>query len=145
LLKCIGCVGSHIMFSFINFDKFCDILLGALHFTITKTLKKPHNTTDSHHSSKQKHHEWKQGERSRWWWRVALPLQTWSDCNRIIALIGRPNTDSVPNIPVQLLRKQRLLRYVIMSPVHTVTIRCHGTRKRYKCVPSLRRIKRVRE
>jgi len=39
----------------LRFDKFYDTFLCPLHFTITKTLKKPHNTTDSHHSSRQKH------------------------------------------------------------------------------------------
>jgi len=32
------------------FDKFYDTSLSPLHITVTKTLKKPHNTTDSHHS-----------------------------------------------------------------------------------------------
>jgi hypothetical protein len=44
-------------FSFIKLDKFYDILLSPLHFTITKTPKKPHSTTDSHKSSRQKHQE----------------------------------------------------------------------------------------
>jgi hypothetical protein len=44
-------------FSFIKFVKFYDILLSPLHFTNTKTLKKRPNTTDSHHSSRQKHQE----------------------------------------------------------------------------------------
>jgi hypothetical protein len=39
-------------FSFIRFDKFYDTFLSPLHFTITKTLQKPHNTSDSHHSSR---------------------------------------------------------------------------------------------
>jgi hypothetical protein len=34
----------------LRFDKFYDTFLSPLHFTITKMLKKPHNTTDSHHS-----------------------------------------------------------------------------------------------
>ena len=41
----------------LRFDKFYDTFLSPLHFTITKTLKKPHRTTDSHHSSRQKHQE----------------------------------------------------------------------------------------
>ena len=41
------------LFSFIKFDKFYDTSLSPLHFTITKTLKKPHNTTYSHYSSRQ--------------------------------------------------------------------------------------------
>jgi hypothetical protein len=36
------------------FDKLYDTFLSPLHFTITKTLKKPHNTINSHHSSRQK-------------------------------------------------------------------------------------------
>jgi len=36
------------------FDKLYDTFLSSLHFTITKTLKKPHNTINSHHSSRQK-------------------------------------------------------------------------------------------
>ena len=36
-----------------RFDKFYDTSLRPLHITVTKTLKKPHNTTDSHHSSRQ--------------------------------------------------------------------------------------------
>jgi hypothetical protein len=39
----------------VRVDKFYDTFLSPLHFTITKTLKKPHSTTDSHHSSRQKH------------------------------------------------------------------------------------------
>jgi len=39
------------------FDKFCDTFLSPLHFTITKTLKKPQNTTYSHHSSRLKRQE----------------------------------------------------------------------------------------
>jgi len=39
------------------FDKFYDTFLSPLHFTITKMLKKLHNTTDSHYSSRQKHQE----------------------------------------------------------------------------------------
>ena len=41
----------------LRFDKFYDTFLSPLHFTVTKTLKKPHNTTDLHHSSRQKHQE----------------------------------------------------------------------------------------
>jgi hypothetical protein len=44
-------------FSFIKLDKFCDTFLSSLHFTITKTFRKPHSTTDSHHSSREKHQE----------------------------------------------------------------------------------------
>ena len=33
-------------FSFTNFDKFYATFLSPLHFTITKTFKKPHSTTD---------------------------------------------------------------------------------------------------
>jgi hypothetical protein len=40
-----------------RFDKFYDTSLSPLRITVTKTLKKPHNTTDSHHSSRQKHQE----------------------------------------------------------------------------------------
>jgi hypothetical protein len=75
----------------------------------------------------QKHHECK-GERSRLWWRVTLHVQTCSGRNRIIALMRRPNTDSAPNIRVTLRRKKLLIRYVVTSPVHTVTIQCYGTR-----------------
>jgi hypothetical protein len=41
----------------LRFDKFYKAFLSPLHFTITKTLKKPHSTTDSHHTSRQKHQE----------------------------------------------------------------------------------------
>jgi hypothetical protein len=44
-------------FSFIKFDIFYNTFRSPLHFTITKTPKKPHNTTDSHHSSRQMHQE----------------------------------------------------------------------------------------
>jgi hypothetical protein len=45
LLKRIGCFRSHYyFFSFIKFDKFYDIFLSPLHFTMTKTLKKRHWT-----------------------------------------------------------------------------------------------------
>jgi hypothetical protein len=39
------------------FDKFYDTYLSPLHFTVTKTLKKPHSTTDLHHSTRWKHQE----------------------------------------------------------------------------------------
>ena len=41
----------------LSFDKFHDTFLSPLHFTVTKTLGKPHSTTDSHQSSRQKHQE----------------------------------------------------------------------------------------
>jgi hypothetical protein len=41
----------------LRFNQFYDTFLSPLHFTITKTLKKPPNTTDLHHSSRQKHRE----------------------------------------------------------------------------------------
>jgi hypothetical protein len=75
----------------------------------------------------QKHHECKAGERSGRWWRVTLHVQTCSGRNRIIPLMRRPNTNSAPNMPVTLPRKQLLIRYVVTGPVHTVTIRCYGT------------------
>jgi hypothetical protein len=43
-------------------------------------------------------------------------------------MMRRPNTDSAPNMPVTLQRNQLLIHYVVTSPVHTVTIRCYGTR-----------------
>jgi hypothetical protein len=51
----------------LRFDKFYDTFQSPLPFTITKTFKKPHNTTDSHHSSRQKHQERKEGQRSGRW------------------------------------------------------------------------------
>jgi hypothetical protein len=127
LLKCIGCFGSHSIFvySFIKFDEFYDTFLSPLHFTIT-TLNKPHSTTDSHHSSRQKQQEWKKEERSgrRWW--VTLHVQTCSGRIRIIPLMRWPNTDSTPNKSVTLPRKQLLIRYLVTSHVHTVTIRWYG-------------------
>jgi hypothetical protein len=84
----------------------------------------------------QKHHECKVGERSGRWWRVTLHVQTWSGRDRIIPLMRRPHTDSAPNMPVTLPRNQLLIRYVVMSPVHTVMILCYGTRHRYKCLPT---------
>jgi hypothetical protein len=126
------------LYFFINFAKFYDTFLSPLHFTITKTLKKPHNTTDSHHSSRQKHQEWKEGKRSGRCWRVTLQVQTCSGRNCIIPLMQRPNADSAPNMPVTLPRNQLLIRYVVTSPVHTATIQCYGTRLRYKCVTNFR-------
>jgi hypothetical protein len=41
----------------LRLDKFYDTFLRPLHFTVTKTLKKPHSTTHLHHYSKQKHQE----------------------------------------------------------------------------------------
>ena len=112
----------------LRLDKFYNTFLSPLHFTITKTLKKRHNTTDSHHSSRQKHQEWKEGPRSGRWWCVTLHVQTCSGRNRIIPLMRRPNTDRHRTSPVTLPRNQLLIRYVVTSPVHTVTIRCYGTR-----------------
>jgi hypothetical protein len=76
----------------------------------------------------QKHNDCKDGETSGRWWRVTLHVQTCSGRNRIIPLMRRPNTDSAPNMPATLPRNQLLIRYVVTSPVHTVTIRCYGTR-----------------
>jgi hypothetical protein len=68
-----------------------------------------------------------------------LHVQTYSSRNRIIPLMRRPNTYNTPRRPVTSPRDQLLMRYVVASPVHTVTIRCYDTRQRYKCVPTLRR------
>ena len=57
---------------------------------------------DSRRSSRQKHQEWKEGQRSVWWWRVTPHVHTCSGRNRIIPLMWRPNTDSTPNKPVTL-------------------------------------------
>jgi hypothetical protein len=111
---------SYYLFYFLNFDKLYDTFLFPLHFTMTKTPKKPHNTSDSHHSSRQKHQEWKEGQRSGRWWRVTLHVQTSSGRNRIIPLMRRPNTDSATNMPVTLPRNQLLIRYVVTSPVLTL-------------------------
>ena len=123
---------------FTKFDKFYDTFLRPLHLLITKRRKKPHSTTDSHQSSRQQHQKWKEGQRSGRWWRGTLHVQTCSSRNRIIPLMRRSNTDSAPNKPVTLPRNQLLIRYVVTSPVHTLTIRRYGTRKRYKCVLTLR-------
>jgi hypothetical protein len=40
-----------------HFDKFYDTFLSPHHFTIAKTRNKPHSTTHSHQSSRQKHQE----------------------------------------------------------------------------------------
>jgi len=90
-----------------------------------------------YHSSKQKHQEWKEEKRSGRWRCVTFHVQTCSGRNRIIPLSRRPNTDSTPNKPVTVPRNQLSIRYVVTSPVLTVTIRCYGTRKGYKCVPIL--------
>jgi hypothetical protein len=76
----------------------------------------------------QKHHECKAGERSGRWWRVTLHAHTCPGLNRIIPLMRRPNTNSAPKMPATLPRNQLLIRYVVTSPVHTVTIGCYGTR-----------------
>jgi hypothetical protein len=76
----------------------------------------------------ERRHQRKKGERSGWWWRVTMHVQTCPGRNRIIPLMRRPNTDSAPNMPVTLPRNQLLILYVAMSPVHTVTTRCYGTR-----------------
>jgi hypothetical protein len=44
-----------------------------------------------------------------------------------------PNTDTARNMPVTLPCKQLLIRYAVASTVHTVTVRCYGTRWRYVC------------
>jgi hypothetical protein len=58
-------------------------------------------------------------------------VQTCSGRNRTIPLMRRPNNDSTPNTPVKLRRKQILINYVIVIPVHTVMIWSYGTGKRY--------------
>jgi hypothetical protein len=109
------------------FDKFYHILFSPLHFTMTKTLKKPHNSIDSHRSSRQKYQELKEGERSELWWRVTLHVQSCSGRNRIIPLMRRPNTDSAPNMPVKLPRKTRFDRLC----GHESRRHCHDTVLRY--------------
>jgi hypothetical protein len=59
---------------------------------------------------------------------VTLDVQTCLDHNRIMPSMRWPNTDSTPNKPVTLPHNQLLICYVVTSPVHTVTIRCYGTR-----------------
>jgi hypothetical protein len=79
----------------LRFKKFYDTFLSPLHFTITKT---------SRDSSRQKHQEWKEVQRSGRWWRVTLHVQTCSGRNRIILLMRRPNNDSSPNKLITLPR-----------------------------------------
>ena len=105
----------------LRLDKFYDTFFNPPHFTITKTLKKPHNTTDSHHSSRQKHQERKEGQRSGRWWRHTLHVQTCSSRNRIIPLMQRSNTDSRPSKPVTLPHNQLSIRY---KCVPTFTVLC---------------------
>ena len=114
-------------FSFMKFGELYDTLLSLVRFTITKTLKKPHSTTDSHHSSRQEHEEWKEGQRSGLWWRVTLHVQTCSSRNRIIALMWRPNTDSAPNKPVTCWFN----RLLDTSRGHESRPHCHDTVLRY--------------
>jgi hypothetical protein len=52
----------------------------------------------------QKHHEYKERERSRRWLRVTLHVQTCLGRKHIIPLMRRPNTDSAPNMTVTLRR-----------------------------------------
>jgi hypothetical protein len=92
-------------------------------------LKKPHNTTDSHHYSRQKHQEWKKGQRSEQWWHDTLHIYICSGHNPIIPpLMQQPNTESTPNKPVTLPCNQLLIRYAVTSPVHTVAIRRYSMR-----------------
>jgi hypothetical protein len=56
-----------------------------------------------------------------WTCNVTLHVHTCSNLNRIIPLMRRPNTDSTPNKPVTLPRNQRLIRYTVTSPVHTLS------------------------
>jgi hypothetical protein len=91
-------------------------------------LKKPHNTTDSHHSWRQNYQEWKEGQRSGQWWRVTLHIHTYWGHNRVIPLMRWPNTNSWTNKPVTLPRNQLLICYMVTSPFHTVTIPCYSMR-----------------
>jgi hypothetical protein len=109
------------------FDKFCGTLPSPLHFTITKMLKKPHSTTDLHHSSRQKQQEYKEGHRSVQWWRVMLHVHTFWVRNHFIPLMWWPNTDSRLNKPMMLPRNKLLIHYVVMSPVHDVMVRVNVT------------------
>jgi hypothetical protein len=86
----------------------------------------------------QKHHECKGDEWSVRWWRVTLPdVARPAQVVTVSFLLMRwPNTDSAPNMPLTLQRKQLLIRYVVASPVHTVTVRCYDMWWRYKCVPT---------
>jgi hypothetical protein len=114
----------------LRFDKFCDTSLSPLHFTITKTLKKPHSTTDSHRSSRQKHQEWK-GQRSGRWCRVTLHVQTCSGRNRIIPLMRRPlptaNRTSPYRYRVTNFRNVTWSRVPSTLSRYGVTVRCNVT------------------
>jgi phosphoribosyl-AMP cyclohydrolase len=111
----------------LRFDKFYDTFPSPLHFAITKTLKKPHNTTDSHHCSRQKHQEWKEGQRSGRLWLVMLQVQTCFRPSRYNPFDGTSKYRTHTEQAVTLPRNQFFIRYVVTSPVHTVTIRCYGT------------------
>ena len=57
-----------------------------------------------------------------------MHVHTCSGRDRIIPLMRRPNTYNTPSRPVTLPRDQLLMRYVVASPVHTVTKRCYSLR-----------------
>jgi hypothetical protein len=97
------------------FNKFSDTPLSPLHFTITKTLNKPHNTTDSHQSSRQSIRNETKGSRADGGDESRCPC---SGRYRIIPLMRRPNTDSTPNKPVKSRDHKS---------VHTVTIQRYLT------------------
>jgi phosphoribosyl-AMP cyclohydrolase len=86
----------------VRFDKFYFTSHSPLHFTITKKLNKPHNTTDSHHSSRRKHQEWKGGQKSGRWWRVTLHVHTCSSLHHIIPFNAtaryRQHTEQARNV-----------------------------------------------
>lgn len=69
--------------------------------------------------------------------RVMLHVHTCSGRNLTIPLMRQPITYSPANKPITLPHNQLLMRYVVMSPIHTVTIQCYAMRYRYKCGPTL--------
>jgi len=61
------------------------------------------------------------------WLRVTLHIHSCSGRNRN-PLLRRQKFDSTPNKSVTLPLNQLLIRYVVTSPDHIVTMRCYGTR-----------------
>jgi hypothetical protein len=83
------------------------------------------------------HYPLKKKRKEQRWWRVTMHVHTCSGRNGIIPLMRRPNTDNTPSKPLTLPLNQLLIRYVVTSPVHTVTIRCYGTRNVTSVYPPL--------
>jgi len=130
LLKCNGCFGSH-TFSFLSYPSTNFMTLSWVHSiceTQWQKCTRNHKTLQictSLHDRNMRNE--KKGRGAKSGLRVTLHIDTCSSHNRIISLMQQPNTDAEPNTPLTLTRTQLLIHYMVMGPIHNVTIWCYVT------------------